>query len=157
MAGFTLSRSFLGRALLSVSLAAAAVTAASPASAWVAYRGGFGGAWHGPAGGGAVWHGPTVAAGPGWGYHPPAPVWNPGAAAAVGAGVGLATGVAIGAAAAPRPYPVPVPVPVVGATFAALPAGCAWTPAYGYYSCAGAWYRPYYGPSGLVYSVVPAP
>ncbi|WP_334174190.1 hypothetical protein [Pseudoxanthobacter sp.] len=165
MRRLTLSRSLVSRAVLGISLAAAAAVAATPASAWVAYRGGFGGGWHGPAGGGAAWHGPTVAAG-GWGYHPPAPAWgyhppawNPGAAAAVGAGVGLATGVAIGAAAAaPRPYPVPVaPMPVVGATYGVLPGGCSWASAYGYYSCGNVWYRPYYGPSGLVYTVVPAP
>lgn len=159
------TRFAMRRLVLAVSLAAAAIVAAGPASAWVAYRGGGGAAWHTPYGGGAVWHGPTVVAGgaPHWGYYNGG--YNAGAVAAAGA-VGVATGAMIGAAAASHPvYVAPAPVvvapvvPVIGASYGALPPGCLATPAYGttYYACGGYYYRPYYGPSGVVYTVVPAP
>jgi hypothetical protein len=84
------------------------------------------------------------------------------AGAAVAAGVtGLAVGTAVGATAAaaatPRAY-YPAPY-VMGDVYAALPAGCAYTPYNGaaYYNCGGTWFSPYYGANGMYYRVVPVP
>ena len=115
------------------------------------------------------------------GYHPPAVVnayggcgycggWSGGAVAAAGvtglaagaaigaasanaaAGNAYAAGVAAGAAAAPPGY-------VMYATYAALPAGCAYTPIAGrtYYQCNGVWFQPSFAAGGVVYRVTPAP
>jgi hypothetical protein len=64
-------------------------------------------------------------------------------------------GVAAGAASAPAPA-------ATGATFAALPHGCAYTPTGGnpFYYCSGGggyWLKPYYGANGVYYAGVAAP
>lgn len=43
--------------------------------------------------------------------------------------------------------------------YAALPAGCTYTPVAGatYYLCNGAWFSPSYRANGVYYRVVPAP
>jgi hypothetical protein len=105
-------------------------------------------------------------------YHPPAVVnqyYGTGCYSCGGwgaAAAGLAVGTAIGAAAATtanlnaaaaataayRGY-------IVGDTYAALPAGCNYTPMGGtvYYSCGGPWFTPYYGANGMYYRVVAPP
>jgi hypothetical protein len=105
----------------------------------------------------------------GWGYHPPTVVnhyygaggcWGcggwPGPSPAGAAAVGLVAGAAIGAAAANA---AARPVYTTGTIYAALPAGCAYSPYGGaaYWSCNGAWFRPSYGANGTYYQVVPAP
>jgi hypothetical protein len=101
-------------------------------------------------------------------YHPPAVVnqyygtgcyncggWG-GAAArvAVGAAVGVAAVSAANANAA-----APHSGYVVGDVYAALPAGCGYSPVGGsaYYSCGGTWFSPYYGANGMYYRAIPAP
>ena len=76
--------------------------------------------------------------------------WNCGAGAAV-AGAAIA-GAAIGAAAASAENRY-----MVGATFATLPAGCAYRFMNGaaYYVCGNAWLAPQYGNNGVHYVVVP--
>ena len=105
----------------------------------------------------------------GYGYHPPTVVnqyygtgcyncggWSSGGAAVAGAAVGVAAGVAIGAAATSSAYAAGY---AAGSVYAALPAGCIYTPIGGtaYYQCNGVWFVPGYGANGTYYSVVPAP
>ena len=63
-----------------------------------------------------------------------------------------AAGAAAGAAAASSAY-------AIGASYAALPGGCAYSPYNGspYYRCSGAWMVPAYGANGVYYRVVPGP
>ena len=73
--------------------------------------------------------------------------------AAVGAtAVGVANANANAAAAARAGY-------VVGDVYAALPAGCAYSPVGGsaYYTCGGSWFSPYYGANGMYYRAIAAP
>lgn len=150
------------------------------AEAW--YRGGGGwaaGGGHWGAAGGGHWaagggghyaYGGYHYGGAGYGYHPPAVVnhyygtgcyncggWGGGGGAAVaGAAVGLAAGAAIGAAAANSAYTAGY---AAGSVYAALPAGCIYTPVGGvtYYQCNGTWFSPAYGANGTYYNVVAAP
>ena len=71
-----------------------------------------------------------------------------------GAMAGMAAGVH-GALLQPESPSAPRSAPPIGATYAALPAGCPYANAY--YYCGGVYYQPYYGPNGVVYRVVPAP
>jgi hypothetical protein len=103
-------------------------------------------------------------------YHPPAVVnqyygtgcYNCGGwgGAAAGLAVGTAVGVAaVGAADANVAAVAARSGYVVGDVYAALPAGCGYAPVGGvaYYSCAGAWFSPYYGANGMYYRAVSAP
>ena len=82
--------------------------------------------------------------------------WHGGGGWAVRAGAmaGTAAGDP-GALLRPEPRWVAAVGAAVGATYAALPAGCPYANAY--YYCGGVYYQPYYGPNGVVYRVVPAP
>ena len=143
----------------------------------VAHAGDAGGYWHGSAANGygaahastygGYYHGTYTNGYGAWHtgaygdyYHQPAVVnsyaggcWNCGyggwgyaGAAAAGAVAGAAVGAAATAAAR-------------GATYAYLPADCAYSPFGGaaYYNCGGYWVRPAYGANGVYYTVVPAP
>ncbi len=137
MSNLTFSKSALAL------LAAGSLLASSlPASAWVAAH--SAGAWRGPAGGVHTYNDTVVAGGGaryGYGPHYGYGAWGAPAGAVAGAAV---AGAAVGLA--------------VGATIASLPRSCATiagpTVIYG---CGGVYYQPYYGPTGLVYQVVPAP
>jgi hypothetical protein len=102
-------------------------------------------------------------------YHPPTVVnqyygtgcyncggWSGAGAVAAGVAVGAAVGVAAAntanANAAAAAY-------ANGTIYAALPAGCAYTPFNGatYYNCGAAWFSPAYGANGVYYRVVPPP
>jgi len=91
---------------------------------------------------------------PGYG-RPVAPVAT---AAAVGVVAGATAG-AVAAASAPPPVVVAPPAMVVGASLAALPAGCGSVHVAGinYYQCGTAWVRPYMQGPHVTYVVVPAP
>jgi len=140
-----------------------------------AHAGGTAGyGWHGSAGGwGGGYHGYGYH---GYGYHQPVTVnhyygggcygcggWG---GAAVAGAVGLAAGAAVGAAAASansaNAYAAGVAAGAayaIGTTYAALPAGCAYSPVGGasYYNCGGYWFQPAYGSNGVYYQVVPTP
>ncbi|SHE61230.1 hypothetical protein SAMN02745157_0555 [Kaistia soli DSM 19436] len=136
-----MSKNLVSKAVLSLLAAGALAASAMPASAWVAAHGA--GAWRGPAGGVHAYSGGFVAGGgPRYGY---APRYGYGWGAPAGAVAGAAVaGAAVGLA--------------VGATVASLPHTC--TTIAGptvIYGCGGVYYSPYYGPSGVVYQVVPAP
>ncbi|MCW3476637.1 hypothetical protein [Limobrevibacterium gyesilva] len=125
----------------------------------------YGGAWHGTtAPSGAYYHQPVVVnhygatgcyncGGGGWGVPAGAAVAAGAAGVAVGAMAGAASANAAAAnAAVAAAYPM-------GATYAALPAGCGYSPYGGkpYYFCGRAWMTPAYGANGVYYLVVPAP
>ncbi len=82
--------------------------------------------------------------------------WSGAGAVAAGVAVGAAVGVAAAntanANAAAAAY-------ANGTIYAALPAGCAYTPFNGatYYNCGAAWFSPAYGANGVYYRVVPPP
>lgn len=94
--------------------------------------------------------------------------------AADGALAGLAVGTALGAVAASANEPSTIvveqpstttivqqaaPVFPVGTQVTALPGACQGQNVNGslLYNCGGTWYKPYFGPSGVYYQVVPAP
>ena len=53
----------------------------------------------------------------------------------------------------------PVYLASLGEVYAALPAGCVYSPISGtaYYACSGTWFSPYYGANGMYYRAVPPP
>jgi hypothetical protein len=152
-------------------------TASGGSGSWSAtgYRGGTAaggeGSWHGT---GA--YGTTYAGGYYGGYHPPTVVnhyygtgcwncggWNTCAAVAAGAVAGVAVGAAAAsantAAATSNAYAAGVAAGSAPVIYAALPAGCVYSPVGGqaYYRCGAAWFSPYYGANGTYYRVVPGP
>lgn len=150
---------------LAASLAALSLATVDPASAWVSYN--RSGSWTSPSGATRTWSSSGTAGGAHWGYgygyHPCCSTYHygySGAAVAGAAVAGAAVGAVAGAAVASAARPTTVVVaPAYGATYAALPGGCTMITPSGatYYACGGVYYRPYYGPSGVVYQVVPAP
>lgn len=127
----------MSKTVLASLCAAAMFASVMPASAWVA--GHSAGVWRGPAGGVHAYSDSFAAGGGGvrYGY---APRYYGGYSAGAVAGAAVA-GAAVGAA--------------IGATIASLPPAC--VPAGALYVCGGVYYRAYYGPSGVVYQVVPGP
>lgn len=124
---------------------------------------GYGG-YHTTAGGFTTYHPPAYGY-PGYApYHPPVPY--PGCYGCVNAGA-VAAGVAVGAvagaavAAAARPVVVAPAYPAypIGVNYSVLPPAAVVNTIAGvtYYNVGATWFRPYYGPSGVYYTVVPAP
>jgi len=112
----------------------------------------------------SVYHPPTAY----YGYHPPATVGyyqagcyycGYGAAAAAGAAVGAAIGTAGSIAAANANVSAYTTQYQMGATYAAVPAGCTMPQINGsiYYLCGDTWFSPAYGANGVTYRVIPAP
>ena len=168
--------------LMATAAAGLLMLGTGPADAW--YRGGGGwaaGGAHWGAAGGGHWaaggdhyaYGGYHYGGAGYGYHPPAVVnhyygtgcyncggWGGAGAAVAGAAVGVAAGAAIGAAAANSAASSAYAAGyAAGSVYAALPAGCIYTPIGGvtYYQCNGTWFSPAYGANGTYYNVVAAP
>jgi hypothetical protein len=152
-------------AFFALAVLASVLVPLGEANAWVAAGRGFGGRGFVAAGGG--YHGGGYYGG----YH-----GCYGCGAAAGAVAGLAVGAMAGAAIADasRPAtvyveqpPVVVEQPVyyapgnfpIGTQFAALPPGSRNMVVNGvnFYQNGAAWYKPYYGSSGVYYEVVPAP
>ena len=102
-------------------------------------------------------------------YHPPTVVnqyygtgcYNCGGwgGAAAGVAVGAAVGVAAASVANADAAAAMHSGYVVGDIYAALPAGCGYSPVGGvaYYTCGGAWFSPYYGANGMYYRAVQTP
>jgi hypothetical protein len=128
------------------------------------------GATHVYPGGATVYHPPTYGA---YGYyHPPVavPYYSAtgcyGCGVAAGAVVGMAAGAAMASANTSNAYAAGVAAGsasattyVMGANYAALPAGCITPSVQGktYDLCGNTWFRPSYGANGVFYTVVPAP
>ena len=133
-----MSKISVSKPVLALLAAGSLLASSMPASAWVAAH--SAGVWRGPAGGVHAYSDGFAAGGPRYGYAPRYGYgWGAPAAGAV-AGAAVA-GAVVGAA--------------VGATVASLPRAC--VPYGALYSCGGVYYQPYYGPTGVVYQVVPAP
>ena len=129
----------LSKPVLALVAAGSLLASSLPASAWVAAHGA--GAWRGPAGGVHAYSGTVVAGGGArYGYAPRYGYGYPAGAVAGAAVAGAAVGLAVGATIASLPRSC---VTIAGPTVI--------------YSCGGVYYSPYYGPSGVVYQVVPGP
>ncbi|MCX5479233.1 hypothetical protein OSH08_09470 [Kaistia geumhonensis] len=136
-----MSKISVSKPVLALLAAGSLLASAMPASAWVAAH--SAGVWRGPAGGVHAYSDSFAAGGPRYGYAPRYGYGGWGAPAGAVAGAAVA-GAVVGAA--------------VGATVASLPRSCVTIAGPTViYSCGGVYYSPYYGPSGVVYQVVPAP